>query len=223
MTHTIDRYFTEQEEKQLFKTVKQMGGVYAKRDYYWMLLMRETAVRLGVLAGPDVKKATTNDLPMIGLTVGDAQNSLIEGYLMYDPSNTKGQKKHPVALTKSAAHALKQLLRLHDDMSKDIDWDVPRLERPLFLSRNRQQMSRRSFQDRFEKWCVVAEVPIGSPHWLRHTWAIRYLDRTTNPAMALRFVQAVLNHSKLSTTSVYTKPNRESVKQALQEASTCFR
>ncbi len=215
-------YFTEQEEKKLFKTVKETYGIYAKRDYYWMLLMRETAVRLGVLAGPDVKKAKNHELPMIGLTVGDAELSLEEGYLVYDSMNAKNQKKHPIALNKSAAKALRELLKIHSEMSESIEWDMPRLERPLFLSRNRLAMSRRSFQARFTQWCRLAEVPEGTPHWLRHTWAKRFLERTTS-SDALRRVQAVLGHSNLSTTAVYTTPDRESLSSAMREASTCFR
>lgn len=215
-------YFTEQEEKKLFKTVKQTYGIYAKRDYYWMLLMRETAVRLGVLAGPDSNKAERHNLPMLGLTVGDAQTSLEEGYLVYQHTNAKLQKKHPIVLNKSAVLAIKELLKIHHEMSVGIEWDSPRLERPLFLSRNRQAMSRRSFQARFAQWCRLAEVPEGTPHWLRHSWAKRFLERTTSPD-ALRRVQAVLGHSNLSTTSIYTTPDRESMVSAMQEASTCFR
>ncbi|MCG6265341.1 site-specific integrase [Vibrio vulnificus] len=215
-------YFTEQEERQLFKTVKETYGIYAQRDYYWMLLMRETAVRLGILAGPHAKKAQELNLPMLGLTVGDAEQSLEEGYLIYDSTNAKGKKKHPIALNKSAIHALKQLLKIHVEMSQGIEWDTPRLERPLFLSRNRQAMSRRSFQSRFSTWCRLANVPEGTPHWLRHSWAKRYLERTTSPD-ALRRVQAVLGHSNIATTSVYTTPDRESLSSAMREASTCFR
>ncbi|WP_158117239.1 tyrosine-type recombinase/integrase [Vibrio cincinnatiensis] len=215
-------YFTEQEEKQLFKTVKETYGIYAQRDYYWMLLMRETAVRLGVLAGPDAKKAKQYCLPMLGLTVGEAEMSLEEGYLIYRSANAKNQKKHPIALNKSATHALKQLLKIHVEMSQGIEWDTPRLDRPLFLSRNRQAMSRRSFQARFSAWCRLAGVPEGTPHWLRHSWAKRFLERTSSPD-ALRRVQAVLGHSNISTTSVYTTPDRESLSSAMREASTCFR
>ncbi|EGR4130759.1 tyrosine-type recombinase/integrase [Vibrio cholerae] len=215
-------YFTEQEEKRLFNTVKQTYGIYAQRDYYWMLLMRETAVRLGVLAGPDAEKAKRYNLPMVGLTVGEAEQSLEEGYLIYSRENAKNQKKHPIALNKSAIHALKQLLKIHEEMAATIEWDIPRQDRPLFLSRNRQAMSRRSFQARFSTWCRLANVPDGTPHWLRHTWAIRFLGRTTSPD-ALRRVQAVLGHSNLSTTAIYTAPDKESIAVAMREASTCFR
>lgn len=215
-------YFTEQEEKRLFKTVKETYGIYAKRDYYWMLLMRETAVRLGVLAGPDASKAKEHNLPMIGLTVGDAELSLEEGYLVYDSQNAKNRKKHPIALNKSAISALKQLLKIHKEMSEGIEWETPRLDRPLFLSRNNQAMSRRSFQSRFSQWCRLADVPVGTPHWLRHSWAKRFLERTTSPD-ALRRVQAVLGHSNLSTTAIYTTPDRDSLTSAMKEASTCFR
>lgn len=220
-TEIFEHYYTEQEEKRLFRTVKHTHGIYAKRDYYWMLLMRETAIRLGVLVGPDADKAKRHDLPMIGLTVGDAEASLEEGYLIFDYRNVKNQKKYPIALTKSAKEALKQLLKLHREMSKGWEWETPYLDRPLLLSRNRKGVSRRSIQDRFTKWCRLAEVPEGTPHWLRHTWAKRYMERTTSPD-ALRRVQAVLGHSDIKTTAIYTQPDRESISSAMREASSCM-
>ena len=216
-------YFTEKEEKKLFKTIKNTQGIYAERDYYWMLLMRETAVRLGVLAGPDIVKSQKQGIPQLGFTVGDAECSLEQGYLTYFFANAKCQKRHPIALTKSSIHALKQLLKIQQDMGQNIDWNVPRQDQPLFLSRNRKPMSRRNFQDRFKKWCVLAEVPEGSPHWLRHSWAKRYLERTTTPAEAIRRVQAVLGHSNINTTSIYTQPDKQAIVDTMREGSTCFR
>lgn len=222
MGDVFNTYFTEAEEKSLFRTIKAVDCIFAKRDYYWMLLMRETAVRLGVLAGPDPKKAQKYDISLMGMTIGDAETSIYEGYLVYATENAKRQKKHPVALNKSSTQALKELLKINREMEGAWALDTPRVERTLFISRNRQRMSRRSFQSRFQMWCKKADVPIGTPHWLRHTWAKRFLERTTSPD-ALRRVQAVLGHSNISTTSIYTQPDKGSLETAMREASSCLK
>lgn len=217
----ISKYYTEAEEKALFATIKRVDDTLAKRDYYWMLLMRETAIRLGILAGPDQSKVKRKKLTItIGLTVGEAETALTSEYLIYRAGTNKRDKQHPISLTVSAKQALAQLLKIHKTMSDGCDWDTPRQDRPLILSRNHQAMSRRSYQERFKFWCIEANVTIGSPHWLRHTWAKRYLARSTSPDAILR-VQAVLGHQNLSTTAVYTRPDKEALTSAMQEASTC--
>ncbi|AWL12789.1 hypothetical protein HMF8227_02337 [Saliniradius amylolyticus] len=217
----FESYYTEAEEKRLFSTLRRVDDLAAKRDYYVCLLFRETAVRLGVLFGPDARKAERENLPMLGFTLGNARDSLKEEYLVFEAANNKRQKKHPVHLNKSATAALKQLLSLHKQMTRHWDWDLPHDERPLIVGRLRNRgLSRRNFQERFRYWCDQAEVPMGTVHWLRHTWAKRYLERSESPA-ALRHVQAVLGHANINTTAIYTRPDKEALVNAMQEASTC--
>ncbi len=216
----LDKYFTEREEKHLLNTIKNTDDIMAKRDYYWMLLMRETGIRLGVLAGVDSKKAKLKNMDTTGLTVGEAESALTGEYLQYRGDTNKRDKQHPVSLNKSAKHALSALLIIHKKMSAGWDWSIDRADRPLILSRNRQAMTRRSYQERLQKWCKKAGVSVGSPHWWRHTWAVRYLDRSTSPD-ALRRIQAVLGHQNINTTAIYTRPNKEQITTAMLEASTC--
>lgn len=56
----FSRYLTEDEEKRLFKTVRQFADIYARRDAAWMQLLRHTGIRVGTLSG---------------LTVADAKNA----------------------------------------------------------------------------------------------------------------------------------------------------
>ncbi|GAH73030.1 unnamed protein product [marine sediment metagenome] len=50
------------------------------------------------------------------------------------------------------------------------------------------------------------------PHILRHTFASR-LMRTTNA----RIVQELLGHQHLSTTQIYTHPNQDDLKKAIEQ------
>lgn len=221
MEGVFNKYFSVAEEKLLFATIKKTDCIYAKRDYYWMLLVRETAIRLGILAGPDSKKAKDKDLPQIGLTIGDALDSLHGEYLVYKVANNKRNKKHPIHLNKSARAALKALIDIHRKMSVNWVWKIPVDERPLVLGRNRcKPMGRRTYQLRMTHWCKQAGVPQGSVHWLRHTWAKRFLQRSSTADAILR-VKAVLGHESINTSALYTLPDKEEVAEAMQQASTC--
>ena len=184
--------------------------------------MRQTGVRLSVLAGPDPRKLAKKrgegvQLDVFGLRLIDAQESLDTEYLQYRGETNKRDKQYPIYLNKTARNCLKGLIAIHKKNTADHVFDVPRLESALILSRRREPLKRRSFQDRMSDWCKEAGVTVGSPHWLRHTWAKRYLERSTSPD-ALRHVQAVLGHSNLNTTSVYTAPDKETLKRAMQVA-----
>jgi len=218
----FEHYFTESEEKRLFKTINRVDDLAAKRDLFWMKLMRQTGIRLSILAGPDPQKikASRNqgiELEPVGLRVCDAEQSLVSGYLEYRSETNKRNKQHPIYLNKTARICLEGLLKIHRKQVGTHPLDLPYAETPLILSRQRRALSRRSFQQRMEHWCNEADVPVGSPHWLRHTWAQRYLERSKDPA-ALRHVQAVLGHSSINTTAIYTVPTKEKLADAMRLA-----
>lgn len=214
-------YLSDKEEKTLFGVVKKTDCIFAKRDYYWMLLARETAIRLGVLAGPDPKKSNEKDLPQIGLTIGNARESLTEGYLVYNSFNNKRLKQHPIKLSNSAKEALTHLITIHNQIAKNWIWDIPEEERPLVLGRIKGKgLSRIGFQKRTKQWMELAGISKGSFHWFRHTWAKRYIARST-AADALIRVQAVLGHADARTVSNYLQPDKADIAQAMEEASSC--
>lgn len=215
-------YFTEAEETRLFATVKSVNALNAKRDYYLMLLVRETGIRLAILVGADPVKHKIHNLPPKGLTLGDAEQSISEKYLVYQASNNKRSRHYPIHLSKSAINALEQLIKVHYKMTVDWEWHMPVPERPLLVGRIRGKgLSRRAVQTNIKKWCKLANVPAGTIHWLRHTWAKRYLARSTNKDAALLRIQAVLGHLNLNTTAIYTKPDKEELERAMRQASSC--
>lgn len=191
----FDTYFTQPEEKKLFALIKQQAGVEARRDFAWMKLARHSAVRVCVLSG---------------LTVGDALEALRHERLHIRPEINKKKKQQDLFASKSICQSLRELVKIHKEMAREGDWpETPFHERPLILSRNHRGMSIRSFQSRMQIWCKAAGVPIGSPHWWRHTWAKRQVQASDDVARTLMRVQAFLGHEDLKTTTIYTLPDKE--------------
>lgn len=202
---------TREEEKILFSTLRKFKDIEAERDLNWMLLMRYTA-----------RRVQTVHL----LDEADALEALDKGYLHLASEKQKGgkkdsvrglDKKQEIYLVDAARKALEALLKIRRKMiaaSPESSYD----EQALILSRRRQRMSIRAYQQRMTHWCNTAGIVKASPHWLRHTWAVRRLQNSTT-GEGLRQVQAVLGHEHITTTQVYTQPSRDDLRKTMQEAA----
>lgn len=195
----MDKYLTEQEEKTLFKTVDSVAGIWAERDSAWMNLLRQTGMRIGALAG---------------LTVADARHAIATGRLILRAEHAKRHQQHDVPVNKKAKVALKALLKIRVDMGFTAEPNGS-----LVAGRNHKGLSIRSFQSRMHFWVDASQLDVkASPHWFRHTLAMRIMDNST-AANPLVVVRAALGHKNASSTMVYTQPNREMVALAMEEAS----
>ncbi len=112
----------------------------------------------------------------------------------------KGQKDRPVFVSDSAAKWIERYLEIRQDNSK-----------PLFiryggtksvdLSGNYHRLSVRSIQRLVEKYAKLAGITKHvSPHTMRHSFATDLLMNGAD----LRSVQAMLGHSNIATTQIYT-------------------
>jgi site-specific recombinase XerD len=112
----------------------------------------------------------------------------------------KGQKDRPIFISEAAAACIEQYLNRREDTA-----------RPLFvrysgrktvdLSGNFHRLTARSIQRLVARYALLAGITKHvSPHTLRHSFATDLLMNGAD----LRSVQAMLGHSNIATTQIYT-------------------
>lgn len=193
----FNRYLTAEEERRLLRTIARIDDVHAKRDHAWIRLMLNTGIRVGALAQ---------------FTVGDARQAVASKTFPLREEIQKRRQAHSLPLNREAEKALRDLLRLR----KLQGYHNEDLEQPLIMGRKHRGLTVRSYQDRLSLWVREAGLPAEiSPHWLRHTMAKRLMATTThhNP---LGVVQVALGHRNISSTGIYTRPDKETLREAME-------
>jgi site-specific recombinase XerD len=194
----MHRYLKEHEEKQLFKTIAAASGLDAQRDYAWMQFLRNTGVRISVLAN---------------LTLGEAKAIIASQHITLPAM--KGGEEAQVFVNKKAVSALKTLIHVRRQFGFAVIDSMP-----LIMGYKNKGMSIRNFQSRMKYWRELANLPVqASPHWWRHTLGKRIIKNSTSPD-ALNIAQKALNHSSIQSTGIYTEADREDVEAALEEVSS---
>jgi len=137
---------------------------------------------------------------LVGLELKDI--NLERGYLIV---LGKGSKERVVPMGEIALAALSRYLSAgRFALLKGSDTDT------LFISSQRRGMTRQMFWKRIKYYSVKAGINRNiSPHTLRHSFATHLLDNGAD----LRAVQAMLGHSDISTTQIYTQVSRERLKK----------
>ncbi len=137
---------------------------------------------------------------LVGLKIGDI--NLERGFLIV---LGKGSKERAVPIGEAAIEVVREYLsRARPGLLKGKDSEM------LFISSQRRGLTRQMFWERIKQCATRAGIEKNiSPHTLRHSFATHLLDNGAD----LRAVQAMLGHSDISTTQIYTHVSRERLRQ----------
>lgn len=119
----------------------------------------------------------------------------------------KGSKQRYIPLGRSAVSALRDYLCVRPNILQDRDSDL------LFIQRSRLKMTRQEVWLLLKSYAKRAGLERVSPHSLRHTFASHLIQRGADS----RSVQALLGHSDLSTTQIYTHVSSRHLVKALED------
>jgi integrase/recombinase XerD len=182
--------------KRLPKTLSEIDvdALLAQPDPSTLIGLRDKAMlELLYAAGLRVSE-------LVGLKLPDI--NLERGYLIV---MGKGSKERAVPMGEVAVAAVKRYL----DGARALLLKRRNSEY-LFISAKQRGLTRQSFWERIKLYTRQAGIGKNiSPHTLRHSFATHLLDNGAD----LRAVQAMLGHSDISTTQIYTHVSRERLKK----------
>jgi len=118
----------------------------------------------------------------------------------------KGDKDRIVIVEDKTCSVLRKYLNERRKMKIDTPY--------LFISKQKRPMSPLSVQRLVKKYAIKSGIKKDvTPHVLRHTLATTLLNRGAD----IRFIQALLGHSSISTTQIYTHLDNENLKKVYEK------
>lgn len=112
----------------------------------------------------------------------------------------KGQKDRPIFISESAAHWIEQYLNKRQDTTQPLFVRYSG-QKKVDTTGNYHRLTTRSVQRMVSRYALLAGITKHvSPHTLRHSFATDLLMNGAD----LRSVQALLGHSNIATTQIYT-------------------
>ena len=113
----------------------------------------------------------------------------------------KGQKDRPIFISKDASVWIREYLDKRDDNKQPLFVRIGKTSKSITTDGDYFRLTPRSVQRLVKKYALLAGITKHvSPHTLRHSFATDLLMNGAD----IRSVQAMLGHSNISTTQIYT-------------------
>lgn len=180
----------EPEVHALLRVAGESRHGLARRNYALMQLLIQTGLRVSEVASLCIADVVLRDR--------SGRVRVREG---------KGGKTRDVPLNATARRALRLYLGTRS----------PAADEPLFASKRGTPVTVRSIQaviSVLARRARITRLKV-SPHTLRHTFALNYLQH--NPGKLVELAD-LLGHDSLDTTAIYTRPSVESLAQDLERS-----
>ena len=195
------KYLTQDEQKQLVRTVKETKG--AERDYVIIELLLNTGLRASELCA---------------VNVGDVRN---KSRLYVQPKAMKNGRGRFVPLNVRIQDILRKWIAHKMAVRHESIEDIA----PSFVSKGGRRITRQDLtQAIIEKWMMRAGLTttkdgnvmaLYSSHSLRHTCFKRMRER----GVSLEVIQKIAGHKSLASTGIYTEATEQEVDEAVQMLS----
>lgn len=139
----------------------------------------------------------------------------------FDPENLlikvkgKGMKERVVPITKNAAEWIIAYLN-HAERHVTVDGHSAQEDpNAIFINKNGSRLTTRSVDRKFDKYLTLSGLANKvTPHTIRHTIATHWLEN----GMDLKTIQAILGHTSLATTTIYTQVSTKLKKKTYDKA-----
>ncbi|HEX8459662.1 MAG TPA: site-specific tyrosine recombinase XerD, partial [Pyrinomonadaceae bacterium] len=116
----------------------------------------------------------------------------------------KGSKQRYIPIGRSALYWLEEYNRVRPSLLGKASCKA------FFVRSGGRSLTRQHFTEILKRYCVKLGLKDVSPHTLRHSFATHLMQRGADS----RSVQALLGHSDLATTQIYTHLSKEHLREA---------
>jgi len=126
----------------------------------------------------------------------------------------KGQKDRPIFISKDASIWIQEYLDKRDDNKQPLFVRIGKTSKSITTDGDYFRLTPRSVQRLVKKYALLAGITKHvSPHTLRHSFATDLLMNGAD----IRSVQAMLGHSNISTTQIYTHITDSHLKESYEQ------
>jgi site-specific recombinase XerD len=183
----LPRHLSLEESRQLLMAASNQQTRFSSRDYCILTLFLNCGMRLSELCGIDISSWRGDTLTVIG----------------------KGNKERTIYLNGACIKAIEDYL---DDRITPVKEDKD----ALFISRLGRRISPRAVQNIIKKYIMSAGLDPErySTHKLRHTAATLMYQYGE---VDIRSLQALLGHSSVATTEIYTHIDQRALHEAVEQ------
>lgn len=161
----------------------------------WVLRLRDAAMVL-LMLNTGLRVGELCNLQISDVQIGERKGSVTV-------RQGKGNRHRTIPMNSIARQIVAEWIRMRPQVSNNA----------LFVGQRGEQVTSRSVQRAVERYALEAGLTDVTPHTLRHSFAKSLIDE----GVTMEKVAALLGHSNLNTTRIYTAPGERDLETAVEK------